>query len=58
MLLIGVPLAVQTYSVQTYSDQIYNSKRISDRIISLPCHLGIDINDVDFIVNSLIEILK
>ena len=42
----------------TYSDQIYNSKRISDRIISLPCHLGIDINDVDFIVNNLIEIFS
>lgn len=41
-----------------YSHEVSNSKQISDRIISLPCHLGIDLEDVDFIVNSLIRILS
>ena len=42
---------------RTYSNQICKSKQISDRIISLPCHLDIEFEDVDFIVSSLIEIL-
>ena len=41
-----------------FGQNINNSNIISDKIISLPCHLDITISDIDFIVDKIKSILE
>ncbi|PYE01168.1 DegT/DnrJ/EryC1/StrS family aminotransferase [Prochlorococcus marinus] len=40
-----------------FGQNIINSNNISDKIISLPCHLDISINDIDFILDKIKSVL-
>ena len=41
-----------------FGQNINNSNFISDKIISLPCHLDITMSDIDFIVDKIKSILQ